>query len=283
MSGTDILESCLHTSLVEHINAEIALGTIQDIASAISWLKSTFLYIRIRSNPLYYQLDGKELSIEKRLESLCFQDLRLLAQKQMIITDEAKIRVAPYGNAMAKYYVRFQSMIHILDIPRNAKMRDIVRLRLLWLSWLTTKLIALCRAEEFSDLRFRAGEKGLYNDIKKLDGFKFTYTEKTDEIWQKVFLLAQIDICGVDLTGLKDKHKSSLVNLNMHKHMIRQHLVRLLSCTVDCNLNASDSSTVQAALELRRSLIARCWANTPGSSLCANAHFFDHFRSTQAT
>lgn len=67
--GLKEIESCLHENLLEHLNAEIVLGTIKDIQSAISWLKSTFLFIRVQSNPSQYKLcTGKDQGIEKQLE-----------------------------------------------------------------------------------------------------------------------------------------------------------------------------------------------------------------------
>lgn len=48
------VESCLMSSLPEHLNAEVVLGTISDVAEAIAWLKSTFLFTRIRRNPQRY-------------------------------------------------------------------------------------------------------------------------------------------------------------------------------------------------------------------------------------
>ena len=44
----------LHHHLTEHINAEIVLGTITDTNIAQEWLKSTFLYVRMCSNPKFY-------------------------------------------------------------------------------------------------------------------------------------------------------------------------------------------------------------------------------------
>lgn len=50
------VESCLAGSVAEHLNAEICLQTIKDISMAIQWLKTTFLYVRIRKNPGHYGL-----------------------------------------------------------------------------------------------------------------------------------------------------------------------------------------------------------------------------------
>jgi ATP-dependent DNA helicase HFM1/MER3 len=49
-----VVESCLMANLPEHLNAEIVLGTIQDVPQAVAWIKSTFLFTRVRANPQHY-------------------------------------------------------------------------------------------------------------------------------------------------------------------------------------------------------------------------------------
>ena len=44
----------LHQHLIEHLNAEIVLGTISDVSVSLEWLRSTFLYIRVNKNPKHY-------------------------------------------------------------------------------------------------------------------------------------------------------------------------------------------------------------------------------------
>ena len=47
LSGTEILESQLRDTFPEYLNAEIVLRNVTDVAGAVSWLKSTFLYVRV--------------------------------------------------------------------------------------------------------------------------------------------------------------------------------------------------------------------------------------------
>lgn len=138
---------------------------------------------------------------------------------------------------------------HILDISEHASMKDI--------------LITLSKAEEFGTHRFRGTEKSFYNELKKNQALRFSYTERTTEIWQKVMLLAQLDISSIDLNHLVDKHKDSLNNVAIHKSSIRLQLMRLLSCTIDCLLEKDDAIAVSNAIELRRSVAAKCWENQP--------------------
>jgi len=44
----------LHRHLVEHLNAEIVLHTINDMSIAMEWIRYTFLYIRVMKNPKHY-------------------------------------------------------------------------------------------------------------------------------------------------------------------------------------------------------------------------------------
>ncbi len=53
VSGQTV-ESCLHLSLKEHLNAEVSLGTITDVSMAVAWLKTTFLFVRALRQPDRY-------------------------------------------------------------------------------------------------------------------------------------------------------------------------------------------------------------------------------------
>ncbi|PNH08408.1 putative ATP-dependent DNA helicase HFM1 [Tetrabaena socialis] len=57
LSGSEPVESCLHECFPEHLNAEVVLGTVRDMASATAWLRTTFLYIRIRQAPRTYGME----------------------------------------------------------------------------------------------------------------------------------------------------------------------------------------------------------------------------------
>ena len=46
IAGAEEVESGLHRSFGEHLNAEIVLQTITSVDRAIEWLKTTFMFIR---------------------------------------------------------------------------------------------------------------------------------------------------------------------------------------------------------------------------------------------
>ncbi len=49
MAGAEDVESCLGDSFAEHLNSEVVLQTVRDVSQAVAWLRTTFLYIRVRN------------------------------------------------------------------------------------------------------------------------------------------------------------------------------------------------------------------------------------------
>lgn len=109
MSGKEVIESSLHCELLEHINAEAGLGTFRTVDGAINWLKDTFLYVRMKQNPSYYQLEGKHSNVDETLEKLCRHDIQALVTRKLLREESEGFRITVYGEAMAKYYIRFET------------------------------------------------------------------------------------------------------------------------------------------------------------------------------
>ena len=109
-------------------NAEIGLGTVTDIETAKRWLSGTFLAVRLVHNPNHYRLNGDtpEETPELQIEKICRKDLDLL-QEADLVSKSQRLTCTPYGEAMARYYVKFATVKAILDLPSGAKMSEIVR------------------------------------------------------------------------------------------------------------------------------------------------------------
>jgi ATP-dependent DNA helicase HFM1/MER3 len=129
VSGHDLLESTLHRNLIEHLNAEIGLGTVFDLASAKRWLASTFLYVRLQKNPGYYQLkeDIGPLNENEILQRICDKDISLLRDANLV-KDDGRLRCTEFGDAMARYCIKFETMKLFAGMPPKAKMSEIASL-----------------------------------------------------------------------------------------------------------------------------------------------------------
>lgn len=49
------------SSLKDNLNAEVALGTVTNVKEACAWLGYTYLFIRMRMNPLAYGIGWDEV------------------------------------------------------------------------------------------------------------------------------------------------------------------------------------------------------------------------------
>lgn len=127
VSGGELLESCLHLNLIDHLNAEIGLGTIYDVYTAKKWLAGTFLYVRLGLNPEHYKLDGDavEQNLDDRIERICRREIQLLKETRLVTSGD-KLKATEFGDAMARYYVKFKTMQVLMRLEPRSKMSDIV-------------------------------------------------------------------------------------------------------------------------------------------------------------
>ena len=129
VSGQEILESCLHENLIEHLNAEISLGTITNLQSAKRWLGSTFLSVRIKVNPDHYHLKGDidaSSSADDQLAQICTTSIENL-QTYEFVTSDRQLRSTPFGDVIARYCVRIDTAIIFLQLGKRAKLSEMVR------------------------------------------------------------------------------------------------------------------------------------------------------------
>lgn len=57
------------SSLKDNLNAEVALGTVTNVKEACAWLGYTYLFIRMKANPLAYGIGWDEVSCKLSMTS----------------------------------------------------------------------------------------------------------------------------------------------------------------------------------------------------------------------
>ena len=105
--GTTLLESSLHVNIAEHVNSEIGLGTITNIASAKAWLHNSFLFQRLQRNPEHYSIGkGEQQTWQERLDQMILDSVMELEASKLIETPEDggehQLRSTEYGDVMSK-------------------------------------------------------------------------------------------------------------------------------------------------------------------------------------
>ena len=83
--------------------------------------------MRLTQNPNYYGLDcdASEADTDEKLEDICARDIGFL-QEARLVSDGQRLRCTEYGDAMARYYVKFETMKNFLTLKPQAKMSEIV-------------------------------------------------------------------------------------------------------------------------------------------------------------
>ncbi len=62
------IESNFVALLADNLNAEISLGTVTNVDEAVKWLSYTYLYVRMRKNPLVYGMRVQDVKDDPLLE-----------------------------------------------------------------------------------------------------------------------------------------------------------------------------------------------------------------------
>lgn len=110
------IESHFIENLVDAMNAEISLGTVTNIDEAVAWLGYTYLYVRMRKNPLLYGMDhiqaAEDPLLGKRRHELITVAAKKLHQTQMIVFDERTGLMTPkdLGRIGSNYYIQHTSI-----------------------------------------------------------------------------------------------------------------------------------------------------------------------------
>jgi len=108
-------------------NAEIGLGTITNLSSAKKWLTGTFLFVRLKRNPNYYKLKEARSGqpLDDLIHDICNRDIALLRNTELVSEGDL-LKCTEYGEAMARYYVQFDTMRLFVGLQHKAKISEIV-------------------------------------------------------------------------------------------------------------------------------------------------------------
>ena len=90
------MESSLAKSLTDHLNAEIASGTLNSRQNCIDYLTWTYFFRRIAKNPTFYGLTGSNAdSINVYLNSLVAENLGKLRDAGCIELSSDSDKIEP--------------------------------------------------------------------------------------------------------------------------------------------------------------------------------------------
>ncbi|KAL2639649.1 hypothetical protein AAZV13_06G182700 [Glycine max] len=110
------IESQFISSLKDNLNAEVALGTVTNVKEACAWLGYTYLFIRMRMNPLAYGIGWDEVMVDPALSSkqrsLVIDAARALDKAKMMRFDEksGNFYCTELGRIASHFYIQYSSV-----------------------------------------------------------------------------------------------------------------------------------------------------------------------------
>ncbi|KAM7512476.1 hypothetical protein LguiB_011351 [Lonicera macranthoides] len=249
LNGCELVESQLLSCVTEHLTAEIVQLTVSDITRAIEWMKCSYLY-----NPGSYAIKKGIPSnrIEKYIQEICVQKVNELTRHQMIWTDEDGFSLKPLepGSLMTKYYLKFDTMKHIMQAPPNCSTEEALHI--------------ICRAEEISWIQLRRNEKKLLNDINAdkdgrlrfhILGDKGKRKKRIQTREEKIFVLANDCLTGDPLV-----HDLSM---NQDITSICSNGCRIAKCMKEYFLYRKNYKGALHSTLLAKSLHQKLWDDSP--------------------
>ncbi|EUC66319.1 P-loop nucleoside triphosphate hydrolase, putative [Rhizoctonia solani AG-3 Rhs1AP] len=249
-TGGSQLESTLHYNLTEHINSEIGLNTIKNVASARQWLRKTFLFRRIQKNPAHYKLDlPQAASWEERVDALITKSISVLKETQLVKHKENdSLALTEFGEIMS-YYIRQSTMKLFIQFAHESST-----------ACLRSVLNTISGAEEFKDLHMRGGERQVYNKLNENQSIRFP-VKKAENSADKAFLLIQAILGGVPL--MSPEYKSPNSQPHMEALNVMRHAPRMITALVDTALVTKNGSVIMNGMSLMRCLNGKAWEDRP--------------------
>ncbi|XP_051152610.1 DExH-box ATP-dependent RNA helicase DExH14 isoform X2 [Andrographis paniculata] len=110
------IESQFINSLKDNINAEVALGTVTNVKEACAWLGYTYLFIRMKMNPLAYGIGWDEViadpSLSLKQRALVSDAARALDKAKMMRFDEksGNFYCTELGRIASHFYIQYSSV-----------------------------------------------------------------------------------------------------------------------------------------------------------------------------
>jgi pre-mRNA-splicing helicase BRR2 len=242
------VESQLIKTLPNHLNAEIVLGTVQNIEEAADWLSYTFLYVRMLRNPSLYGINDAEATLKsdptlkKRRLDLAHTAATILEKSLLVQYDRrsGSLRSTALGRVASQYYIGHSSMA-VYSRHMRPNMSDIELLRLFSMSG------------EFEHITVRQEEQ---LELSKLAGkVPIPIKESPSEPLAKVNILLQAYISRLKLDGFA---------LQADMAFVQQSAARIMRALFEIATKRNWSSLARLTLDFANMIAHRIWrSQTP--------------------
>ncbi|KAI8647168.1 Sec63 Brl domain-containing protein [Parasitella parasitica] len=236
------IESKFIENIVDNLNAEISLGTVTNIDEAITWLSYTYLYVRMKKNPMIYGMDNAEPTSDPLLGRKRHEIITLAARKlakcQMIIFDENTGYLLPkdLGRIASNFYIKHTS-IEIFNTMMKPRMTE------------ADVLSMMSMSSEFDQIKSRDTE---HQELKKLleNACACDIRGGTEDTHGKVNILLQSYVSNAYIEDF------ALVSDCAY---VAQNSGRIARALFEIALNRNWGPTASVLLQINKAVEKRMW------------------------
>ncbi len=235
------IESQVVSRLPDILNAEIVLGTIQNVEEAVTWLGYTYLYVCMLRSPTIYGITHDEAANDKllvqRRQDLIHSAATVLDKGNLIKYDKktGNFQVTDLGIVASHYYVTYSSMA-VYNEHLRPTMGDIELFRLFSLS------------SEFKYIAVRQEERA---EMEKLmEKVPIPVKESIEEPSAKVNLLLQAFVSRLKLEGFA---------LGADMAYVTQSGARIARALFDIVLKRGWAQLAERCLQLSKMIDRKMW------------------------
>ncbi|XP_078037665.1 activating signal cointegrator 1 complex subunit obelus [Augochlora pura] len=236
------IESNFIKHLEDNLNAEIALGTISNVEEAINWLSFTYLFVRMKLNPLVYAITYKvtleDPNLERKREELIHIAAQLLDKAKMIRYNVATgdLNTTDLGRIASYFYLRY----HTIE-TFNEMMKPIMD---------DAEILAMIsKSQEFEQLKVRDDE---INELQSMSEMycKLIPQGGVENIHGKVNILLQTYL---------SRGRISTFSLMADQAYITQNAVRICRALFKIMLRKNNAIMSGRLLEISKMLELQQW------------------------
>jgi ATP-dependent DNA helicase HFM1/MER3 len=266
---SEIVESSLLECICECLNAEICSGIVTDLDTALQWLKTTYLYCRIKRNPTHYGVPFQDTQIGTESIDVWLKDKLLgstvskLVSRGMVAADGHRLASSVPGILMAENYVRLDTMSLISTLGPESTMED--------LAWV------ISNSEEVRDaLVVRRNEKKWLNKINASPFARYSVKDpqkpgaKLKRIQlphQKAFALIMYELsseCRSMIRKDASNDSGGLQSLIRDASTVNSKGLQICKCIIKFfEATANMANALCDALVFKKSLERKLWPDDP--------------------
>jgi len=235
------IESQLVGKLADMLNAEIVLGSIQNMSEAVDWLGYTYLYIRMLQAPNLYGVSDDERKgdgeLKKHRANLIHTAALKLEKANLIMYDKksGQFQTTELGRIASYFYITYET-VNVFNTQLKSTLSEIGLFRVFSLS------------SEFKNLGVREEEK---LELKKLmERVPIPIKEGVEDPSAKVNILLQAYISQLKLEGFA---------LMSDMVYVTQSAGRLMRAIFEIVLHRGWAQLADKALNLCKMIDKRMW------------------------